>query len=176
MEEALAIIERIIQEHKVIIRGVHSLERVANDAEAMAGFDKAKGAFMPGRLEQKQGLQQLQNLMEIVDTGLRKHFIFEETALVAAVKQHGDKELASALQSLLLEHNNIRNRLDHSKTHVSELVSGNMARHLWEASANDMRAHMSHTRKLIETHTSLEQVLLNKLKRRLQEKTGNNKV
>ena len=71
MKEALAIIERIIQQHKVIIRGVHSLERVANDAEAMMGFDKAKDAFMPGRFEQKQGLQQLQDLMGIVDKGLR---------------------------------------------------------------------------------------------------------
>lgn len=171
MKEALAIIERIIQEHKVIIRGVHSLERVANDAEAMMGFDKAKDAFMPGRFEQKQGLQQLQDLMGIVDKGLRKHFRFEETALLAAFEKHGDKEMASALQSLLLEHRDIRNRLDHSKRHVSELVSGNMTRHLWEASAHDMRAHMSHTRKLIDAHTSIEQELLHKLKRRLQEKT-----
>ncbi len=79
--------------------------------------------------------------------------------------------MASALQSLLLEHRDIRNRLDHSKRHVSELVSGNMTRHLWEASAHDMRAHMSHTRKLIDAHISIEQELLHKLKRRLQEKT-----
>lgn len=171
MEEVLAIIERIIQEHKVLIRGVHNLERGVNDAEAMAGFEKAKDAFMPGRFEQKQGLQQLQDLMRIVDTGLRNHFRFEETALIAAFEKHGDKELASALQSLLLEHKDIRNRLGHSKRHISELVSGNMTHHLWEASAHDMRAHMSHTRKLIEAHTSIEQELLHKLKRRLQEKT-----
>jgi len=82
------------------------------------------------------------------------------------------EELASALQSLLLEHKDIRNRLGHSKRHVAELASGNMARHLWEASAHDMRAHMSHTRKLIEAHAAIEQELLHKLRRQLQEKAA----
>lgn len=170
MKEVLAIIEKILEEHRVIIRGVQNLERVANDAEAMMGFEKAKDAFMPGRLEPQKGLQKLQERLETVDKGLRAHFKREETGLLSAFEKHGDKELASALQSLLLEHKDIRNRLGHSKRHVAELVSGNMARHLWEASAHDMRAHLSHTRKLLEAHASIEQELLQKLKRQLQGK------
>ena len=170
MTEVLAIIEEILEEHRVIIRGVQNLERVANDAEAMTGFEKAKDAFMPGRLEPQKGLQKLQERLETVDKGLRAHFKREETGLLSAFEKHGDKELASALQSLLLEHKDIRNRLGHSKRHVAELVSGNMARHLWEASAHDMRAHLSHTRKLLEAHASIEQELLQKLKRQLQGK------
>ena len=170
MEEAIALIDRIIAEHKTILRRVQTLERVANDAEAMMGFEKAKDAFMPGRLEPQKGLQKLQERLETVDKGLRAHFKREETGLLSAFEKHGDKELASALQSLLLEHKDIRNRLGHSKRHVAELVSGNMARHLWEASAHDMRAHLSHTRKLLEAHASIEQELLQKLKRQLQGK------
>ncbi len=50
MEEAIALIDRIIAEHKTILRGVQTLEQVANDTEAIAGFEQAKEAFVPGTL------------------------------------------------------------------------------------------------------------------------------
>lgn len=171
MEEALALIEKIIEEHKVIMQRAQTLERVANDAEAMIGFEKAKDAFMPGRLEQKLGLQELQESLEIIDKGLREHFKREETGLLAAFERHGNKELASALHSLLLEHKDLRDRLARSKKHVAELVGGGLSRHLWEASAHDMRAHISHTRKLLEAHALIEEELLHKLRDQLREES-----
>ena len=44
MEDDLAIIERVIDEHKTIRQRFHNLEQVANDAEAMMGFEEAKEA------------------------------------------------------------------------------------------------------------------------------------
>ena len=167
MEEALALIEKIIEEHKSIMQGVQSLEQVASDAEAMVGLDKGKETFMPGRFGQEQGLQKLQKTLEAIDQGLRAHFSREETALLTVFEKHGNKELASALRSLLLEHEDLRNRLAHSKKHVAELVSGGLSRHLWEASAHDMRAHISHTRKLLEAHAEIEEELFHKLRTEL---------
>jgi len=167
MEEALALIEKIIEEHKSIMQGVQSLEQAASDAEAMVGLDKGKETFMPGRFGQEQGLQKLQKALEAIDRGLRAHFNREETALLTVFEKHGNKELASALRSLLLEHEDLRNRLAHSKKHVAELVSGGLSRHLWEASAHDMRAHISHTRKLLEAHAEIEQELFHKLRTEL---------
>ena len=60
MEEALALINKIIDEHKVIIGRVQSLEQAANDASVLVGLEKARDTFVPGRLDQKQGLQKLQ--------------------------------------------------------------------------------------------------------------------
>jgi len=167
MEEALALIEEIIEEHKSIMQGAQTLEQVASDAEAMVGLEKAKETFMPGRFEQEQGLKKLQASLEAIDQGLRAHFNREETGLLVVFEKHGNKELASALRSLLLEHEDLRNRLAHSKKHVAELVSGGLSRHLWEASAHDMRAHISHTRKLLEAHAEIEQELFHRLRTEL---------
>jgi len=171
MEEALALIEKIIEEHKIIMQRAQTLERVANDAEVVIGFEKARDAFMPGRFEQKLGLQELQESLETIDKGLQEHFKREETGLLTAFERHGNKELASALHSLLLEHENLKNRLAHSRKHVAELVGGGLSRHLWEASAHDMRAYISHTRKLLEAHALIEEELLHKLRDQLREES-----
>jgi len=167
MEAALTLIERIIEEHKTILQRFQTLERVANDAEAIYGLEKAKGAFMPGRFDQKETLAKLGELVNSVDEGLRAHFDREEIALLNAFEQYGDKELASAFHSLLLEHEGFRERLTHSKNDVAQLTSGELSRQHWEATAYDMRAHISHTRKLLEAHAAVEQELLLQLRDRL---------
>ena len=167
MEKDLALIEEIIGEHKTIMQGVQNLEQVASDTEAIASLEEAKEGFMPGRLEQGQSLQKLQEALETIDQGLQAHFSREETALLSVFKKHGNKELVSALRSLLLEHDDLRNRLTHSKKHVAELLSGGLSRHRWEASAHDMRAHISHTRKLIGVHAGIEWELFHKLQTEL---------
>ena len=168
MEKELAIIEKIIQWHKMIKRRVLTLERVANDAEALIGFEKAKEAFMPGRLDQKKGLKALGELLDVIEPGLHEHFHYEEAELPGVVESYGDEELSSDLNSLFLEHKDLRNRIAHSKRHVADLVGGNMSRHLWEASAHDMRAHISHTRKLLAAHVEIETELLHRLRANLR--------
>lgn len=168
MEDDLATIERVIAEHETIRQRFHNLEKVVNDAEAMAGFEEAKEAFMPGRLNQKQGLRELQDTLNTIEAGLQGHFHFEETSLPPVVARHGDDELKSSLRSILLEHTDLRSRLAHSKKHAVELTSGGMARHRWEATAHDMRTYISHTRKLLEAHAEIEQELLHKLRNKLE--------
>lgn len=170
MEEALSVVERIIEEHKVIKQNFQTLERVANDASALLELEETKEDFMPGRFNPRQGLQRLAESLEVIEKGLQAHFNREETALLAVFDKHGDEELASSLRSLLLEHEDLRNRFTHSKKHVAELVGGGLSRHLWEASAHDMRAYISHTRKLLEAHAEIEQELLNRLRSLLSAK------
>lgn len=164
MEEIIALIDKIIAEHRTIFQRLQTLEQAANDAEAIVGLDKAKEAFVPGRFEQKQGLEKLQKLLETIDQGLRAHFDREEGALLSAVKKHADKRLASALHSLLLEHEDLRDRLTRSREYADELTSGGLSRHLWEASAHDMRAYINYTRKLFKAHAEMEQELLRTLR------------
>ena len=166
MEEALALIEKIIEEHKAISQRMQTLEQVANDIEAIVGFEKAKDAFLPGRLEEKQGLQKFQELLQTIDQGIRAHFNREETTLLTAFEKQGDKKLASALYSLLLEHDNLRNRLVHANKDVIELTKGELSRQVWEASAYDMRAYVTHTRELFEAHAQMEHKLLMTLRKR----------
>jgi iron-sulfur cluster repair protein YtfE (RIC family) len=168
MDETVAMVNKLIEEHKAIVKDAGSLEQVANDAALLEELREARDAFVPGRFDQKKSLQKLQELLEMIDRGLKEHFNREETGLLAAFEKHGDRKLVSTLKSLLLEHEDLRNRLSHAKEHVAELVSGGLARHLWEASANDMRAHLSHTRKLLEAHANVENELFVELRRHLK--------
>ncbi len=172
--EALALIEKIIAEHKVIKEQAGTLERVANDAQALKGFEQAKEAFMPGRFGQQKGLSMLQESLDVIEQGLHRHFHSEETELPDVVEHYGDEELKADLRSILLEHKDLRSRITQSKKHVAELTSGNLSRHLWEASAHDMRAHITHTRKLLEAHAEIEQELLHELRGRLQKQPRKN--
>ncbi len=170
MEEIVALIDNLIDEHKAIVKDAQSLEQVANDASLLEDLAEARGTFVPGRFDQKQNLHKLQELLETIAQGLQAHFNREETGLLAAFEKHGDRKLVTTLNSLLLEHEDLRNRLAHAKDHVAELVSGGLARHQWEASANDMRAHLSHTRKLLEAHAAIENELFVELRQHLKKK------
>jgi hypothetical protein len=168
MEEIVALIDNLIDEHKAVIKDAQSLEQIANDASILVDLEEAGETFVPGRFDQKQSLQKLQESLEKIDQGLQAHFNREEVGLLAAFEKHGDRKLVTTLNSLLLEHEDLRNRLSHAKDHVAELVSGGLARHQWEASANDMRAHLSHTRKLLEAHAAIENELFVAMRQRLK--------
>ncbi|MDD4859086.1 MAG: hemerythrin domain-containing protein [Dehalococcoidales bacterium] len=164
------LIQQIIEEHKVTFEKMRNMETVANDVEAISGLEKSKESFMPGRTDQRKGLEALQELLEKVIKGLEKHFKREETALLAAFEKYGDRELATSLHSLLLEHEDLKARFDLSKRHIAELTSGDLSQPVWEAKAHDMRAHLSHTRKLLEAHAAIEQELLKKMEAMIRDK------
>ncbi len=167
MKETIALIDKIIEEHEIITGKVHTLEQVASDAEAIGELKKAKEIFMPGRFGQESRLQKLQELLETIAEGLQAHFNREETGLLLAFEKYGDKELASALHFLLCEHEDLRNRFAHLRKLVAELAGGRLSRQVWEATAYDMRAYASHTRKLLEVHAETEEKLLRKLRSQL---------
>jgi len=169
MEKTLALIDRIIGEHRLIMENVQNMEQAANDAEALVALERAGEQFVPGRFDQGQSLRKLGEWLETIDEELQAHFAREETALLAAFEQHGDKELASDLRSLLLEHEDLRNRFARSREQVAELSGGELSRQLWEAGAHDMRAHVSYTRRLLEAHADTERKLLQRLRGKLAE-------
>lgn len=167
MEKALAIIEQIIEEHKVFLKNFEAIEQVANDKEALRDLEHFQGTFVPGRLDQKTVLDKLKEMIEMVSQGLGTHFEREEKALLAAFKESGDEELVAAFNVLLLEHKDLMYRLAHAAEHIARLAGGGLSRHQWEATAHDMRAHINQTRKLLAIHAGGEQELMLDLRRRL---------
>ncbi len=170
MEDAIALIEKIIEEHNTINQKLQNFEQVANDAEALAGFNKTKDLFMPGRLDSHKGLTELEQLMNTISQGIHDHFGREEGALVNVFSEHGDKKLSTGLHSLLLEHEDLRDRLTYTKQDVDQLMDGKLTTEIWQAQAQDMRAYISHTRKLFEVHAGIEQKLFHSLLTDLKQK------
>lgn len=169
MNETVQLIDQLIKEHKVIHERTESIEKIANDASLLKDLKEAKDTFVPGRFDQSQSLLKLREMLEEIATWLDEHFNREETVLLTAIEKQGERKLVTALNSLLFEHSDLRDRMSHSKKHVAELISGGLGRHRWDASANDMRAHLSHTRKLLETHAAIEDDLFKELRRHFKE-------
>lgn len=163
----LELIDQLIAEHKIMDERTASIEKAANDATLLADLKEAKDTFVPGRFDQGSSLLKLEESLLAIDSWLDKHFNREETVLLEAVERHGDQKLVKSLNSLLVEHTDLRDRMAHSKEHVAELLSGGLARHRWDASANDMRAHLSHTRKLLAAHAAMENELFGEIRQHL---------
>jgi iron-sulfur cluster repair protein YtfE (RIC family) len=174
MKELITIINKVIDEHTVIFRNFQILERTVNDAEAIIGLDKATDKFMPGRFSEKQGLEELEQLLNKTERGVQSHFELEENNLLPALANYGDRKFVLSLRPLLAEHKNLSERIAHSKQEVVKLTSGNLSREIWEATGYDMRVYLSHTRRLFETHAQMEMELLHKLRDELTGKPKTN--
>src|SRR3989304_687894 len=165
MNDTLQLINQLIAEHKVMNERAESIEKVANDASLLSDLKEAKETFVPGRLDQGQGVRKLQEMLGSIHVWLDKHFNREETAMLTEVERTGDRKLINALKSLLDEHVGLRDRVTKSMGLVGELAGGTLARHRWNSSANDIRAHINHTRKLLESHAGKENGLFTELRR-----------
>jgi len=174
MEDAIALIDKIIEEHKTISQELQDFEQIANDAKAITAFDKSKEVFMPGRFNDKQGLEAFAQLLDTITEGMHGHFGREEGPLMGVLKEHGEEELRTAMHSLLLEHENLKKRLAYTKNEVTILQVGKLPTQLWQARGYDMRAYITHTRNLFEEHARLEQDLLHTLRSELSGKQARN--
>ena len=115
------------------------------------------------------GLASLENLLDDITPWLNRHFDREETILLKAVKERGTEEMVNRFNALLLEHTDLRNRVSQTKEQIGSLKTGTLARHRWEAAANDIRDHLAHTRTLLEAHANMENTLFAEMRKLFEE-------
>jgi hypothetical protein len=163
MSDILATIEKIIEEHKIILADFDTLEKVVNDAGAMVAMEKSKDAFMPGRPWRREDLQKLEETRNMVMVGLEAHFNREETALLGAFREYGRQDFITSLLNLLADHRVIRSELVEVKQDVSELLGEKLSRALWESKGYDIRARISKLHKTVAKHAGEEQILLHQV-------------
>lgn len=172
--EALALVEQIIEEHRIILGDIQDFTQYTNDVVAIRGLGQAQEDFVPGRLEdQQQSLGSWQESLLAVDRGIQAHFQREETALVDAVAEYGDNDLASVLRHWLAEHKELRERLGKMKQDVASLVIDTSAQSVWQEKAWGIRVYMTHTGKLFDVHARGEQKMMLKLRNLLHAKVEN---
>lgn len=162
MSDILAIIEKVIEEHKVILADFDTLEQVVNDAGAMLAMEKSKEAFMPGRPSPREGLRKLDETRQKVTIGLEAHFNREETALLGAFQAYGRQDFTAAFLDLLNAHKVIRAELSVLKIQVTELLAEKLSRAQWETRGYEIRTRINQLHKTMANHAAEEQVLLHK--------------
>lgn len=166
--EALAFIQRLIEEHRIYLGEYKKIEQIASDATGLQAFDVFKEAFMPGRQDVTQVLHKLSELVTSIANGLRAHYDKEEANLPGIVQRYGDEALGLTLRSILLEHRALRQRIAQAETLVADLTGGKLNRFIWEATGHDLRAHLTQSRKVLENHAEKEQVFLYELQKALK--------
>ncbi len=169
MQEVINLISKITADHQQITEDIKATQIVSNDLDAIAELDTTKENVIPRRLEeQSPGLMKLQKSIETVESGLTAHFELEEKSLLKAFELHGDRTIATALSTLLLEHSDIKNRLEQSKKMLHELMTDRTSREVWEGKLWAMKAYIRQTGKIIEMHAQNEHELLQSLKEKIK--------
>jgi iron-sulfur cluster repair protein YtfE (RIC family) len=168
MDTTLQLIDQLIAEHKTIGDKTKSLEKTTNDVTLISNLKQVKSEFTEGDGAPSVDLKRLDQMLEEIETWLGKHFSREETVLLPAVEDHGNDKLVTALNSLLFEHTDLKDRMLHSRKRADELKDWSLSQDIWYSRAGDLRTYIAHTIKLIETHAARENHLLKELRQYLK--------
>ena len=167
MQDKLAIIKRIIDEHQTIKEHIKLVGDSVSDQEALTTLQKAHVDFIPGRLggaSEKQN--KLQQAMSFLGEGLRNHFAFEEKALPPFLGE-------LLMQALVIEHREIRKEIDDAKATVAELKLDGLSREESLAKDSQIQQVIDSICQLVEEHATREEAILEMLRRVLEEEEQN---
>lgn len=167
MENTLALIDQIIEEHRQIFHDFQTLEKETNDLSAIARLqsEDTRSYFVPSGLsDEGKGLEQWRKAIKTMEAGLDRHFKREETALMAAVEQQGDKELESGFRALLDEHGDLRAQVAKMRQDAADMTSAGPRIEVWERDGWGMRVNLEQLKKRIEAHAASEMELLNRFR------------
>ena len=168
MDNTLQLIDELIAEHKTVGEKTRSLEKAANDVRLLSGLKEAGDTIVRGEIIQDADLKNLAQIINIIAGWLEKHFEREETTLRHAVINYGNNRFVSALDSLLFEHAELRDRILHARVHIDELLGGSLDQVRRDASIRDLKVHLEHSRKLLETHAAKENHFLAEMRQHLK--------
>ena len=164
MLDGLAIINRVIEEHQAIRKHIKLVGDSVPDREALTTLEKARADFIPGRLEvltEKQ--EELQQTLNFLDEGLKNHFAFEGKALPPLLGE-------LPMQGLLLEHREIRNKIDEAKSIVASTKLEGLSREELLSKEANIQQTITGLCQLVEEHTTKEEAILDMVQRALEEK------
>jgi iron-sulfur cluster repair protein YtfE (RIC family) len=169
METTLQLLDQLIDEHKVIKEKGRSLVKAVNDFSLLSNIKQAKNVIIEGKYGNKVDIKLLDGILEEIDIRLGKHFAREETILLPIVKKFHDDKLVNSFNARLFEHTDLKDRLLHAHKRTDELKDGaDLSAAVWDARVSDLRVHISHTFKLLETHAAMENHFFSEVRRYLK--------
>lgn len=167
MEDYLATIRRVIEEHQAFRVHIKLIGDSVSDREALATLERASADWIPGRpeilVEKRQKLQQA--LSSLYD-GLKNHFVFEGKALPPLFG-----ELIT--RALLLEHREILSEIAEAKSMIAEAKPEGSSREELLSQESHMQQMINSTCLLVEEHATKEEAILDMVKRALEDKEQN---
>ena len=159
MADNLALIKRIIDEHKAIGGHLKLVGESIADEEALAALERARADWVPGRpgdLSEKRN--KLQQAMSFLDAGLKKHFAFEEKVLPPLL---GDL----LMRALVLQHKEINEEIGEAKSIMADAQPGGFSREELLAEEARTQQRIGVMCRLIEEHAAREELILEMVQR-----------
>ena len=168
MEEAVSLIDRIIDEHKLIMHDMQTTENAANDIAALFELYKpVEGSAPQTSSDYRQHMSDLQSSLNTVEELLLHHFAHEEKLLKIASQKGPESAITSALKVLIDEHGEIKRRIHREKNDIAEIIDGRLSDNEVGGKSFMVRAYLRHTMTLIEAHAHTEEELLQSLREEL---------
>jgi len=163
MSDELAVINKVIEEHRAIKRHVKLAGDSVSDIEALFDLRKAHAAWSQSSLETlSEKLRQLQQAISFLDEGLRNHFSFEEKALPPLLG-----ELLT--RALVLQHREIRAEMDKAKKMVTDSKLEGLSQEELLSQRSQMQQRISHICQVVEEHAASEETILKMMREALQD-------
>lgn len=163
MPDNLAIINRVIEEHRRIHSGIQAVGQSMNDMEAVFSLQQAYASWTTSSIEatlEKQ--KQLQKVLELLEIGINNHFAFEEIELPPLLGE-------MLMQAILSEHKEIRRQIAQARLMVKSRLTDLGQEALLQQKFQIQQAInvMSQTS---EEHAAREEIILNMMKKVLEVK------
>ncbi len=160
----LAAVHTIIEEHHSIGGSVKLIGDSVSDLEAFIALQKLSSGWSQSSidaLEERKG--KLQQTLELLDEGLRKHYALEERTLPPIFGE-------TLMEALLNEHRQITETLDASRKLVSETKFAGMVQEQLLARKAQIQQTISDLCQMVDDHAKKETIILQMVERSLHRK------
>ena len=164
MSDQLEVIRRIIEWHKTIRGHARLVGESVTDIEALITLEKARTDWVPGRLEAlSEKKDKLQQVISLLDEGLKNHFDYEEKALPPLL---GDL----VMRAIVLQHNEIIKETNEAKSMHSFLNLEELNRDELLAEELRVQQRIGIILQLVEEHATREDLVLEMVQNALEKK------
>ena len=165
MVDPLATLNKIRDEHLNIRRHLKLAGDSVGDVEATSSLQRARAEWVPGRTGiSDETKEKLNKAITGLAEGLKNHFAFEERTFPALLGEN-------FVHAILLDHAEIMKILEEGEAVVAGAeVEDGCSREELIARETQLHQVISNICHLIEEHASREEVILDMLKRALEDK------
>lgn len=167
MEDNLVIINRIITKHRGIRERVKLTGQSVSDLEALFSLQQGFSTWSQSSLEALvTSRSHLLEAIGFLEEGLNKHFDYEEKALPPLFGRY-------LMNSLLLEHHQIKSRMSEAKDILASTVLEQLSNRELLLKKSEIQQTISDICQVVEEHAGHEEIILNMLKKSLESKPEN---
>jgi hypothetical protein len=164
----LALIGRILEEHRSIRQHIKLAGDTLSDLEALIGLRSAKADWLLDESDTlSERLERLQKAISSLGDGLNNHFALEEKGLPQLLG-------VLVMRAIMLDHREIEKEINRARSKVVEHMLRVSSQEDLAATKSEIEQAINSVGQLAVKHTAEEEVVLEMLRRALEDNRKNN--